>query len=56
LSLFKHLHKIWVKFGLKHEATVDARAQSPVDVLIIRPDRLRALLIAESSRGLALKK
>ena len=32
-------------------ALVDARAQGPVDALIIRPDRLRALLIAEAELG-----
>ena len=30
---------------------VDAHAQGPVEALIIRPDRLRALLIAEADRG-----
>jgi thioredoxin reductase (NADPH) len=32
-------------------ALVDARAQSPVDALIIPPDRLRALLVAEAELG-----
>jgi thioredoxin reductase (NADPH) len=32
-------------------ALVDAQAQEPVDVLIIPPDRLRALLIAEAELG-----
>ena len=32
-------------------ALVDARAQGPVDALIIPPDRLRALLIAEAELG-----
>src|SRR5262249_62054057 len=32
-------------------ALVDARAQGPVDALIIPPDRLRALLVAEAELG-----
>jgi thioredoxin reductase (NADPH) len=32
-------------------ALVDAHAQGPVDALVIPPDRLRALLIAEAELG-----